>query len=496
MTGAEQDGSVPSPGRQSFITLRPSSVRSMAAPGSVSSRRLLVIGLDGVPPEFLFDRFRTVMPVTSRLVDRGLRARLRTTDPPISVPAWPVMFSGVDPGTLGFYGFRHRAHHSYTDTYVPNSRQMPVPSVFELASAAGRRVGVVGMPMGYPPPVVNGFYISDFLTPSGAPEFTHPPELGRELEASYGRYPFDVVFRSDERKELFRQIVRMTETRFRIAAELLGRERWDLFAVHEIGTDRLHHAYWKYFDETHPDFVPGNPFSHVAEEYDGVVDRGIKSLVDIAGSDTSVLVVSDHGSMAMRGCFCINQWLAEKGYLSLRGPVPTGTPLEKAPVNWDTTTVWSSGGYYARVFFNLRGREARGIVAPGQVPALRQRLEKDLAAIRDPEGSPMGVRVLDPTQTYQEVNGDAPDLMLYFDELRFRSAGTLGHPSLFLRENDTGPDDAVHSFDGVFLWHDPLRSLSATELPAQAIRDVAPTILRYLDIPIPGSIQGKPIALG
>ncbi|MGP8130609.1 MAG: phosphodiesterase, partial [Thermoplasmata archaeon] len=149
-----------------------------------------------------------------------------------------------------------------------------------------------------------------------------------------------------------------------------------------------------------------------------------------------------------------------------------------------------------RVFFNLRGREARGIVAPGQVPALRQRLEKDLAAIRDPEGSPMGVRVLDPTQTYQEVNGDAPDLMLYFDELRFRSAGTLGHPSLFLRENDTGPDDAVHSFDGVFLWHDPLRSLSATELPAQAIRDVAPTILRYLDIPIPGSIQGKPIALG
>ncbi len=468
----------------------------MAGSGSAGPRRLLVVGLDGVPPEFLFDRFRAFMPATSKLVDHGFRAKLRTTDPPISVPAWPVMFSGVDPGTLGFYGFRHRRQHSYTETYVPTSRQMPVPSVFELASTAGRRVGVVGMPMGYPPPTVNGFYISDFLTPSGAPEFTYPPELGPQLEQTYGPYPFDVVFRSSERKELLSQIVRMTETRFRIAAELLGREPWDLFAVHEVGTDRFHHAYWKYFDQNHSDFVPGNPFARVAEEYYAVVDRGIARLLDRVAANTAVLIVSDHGSMAMRGCFCINQWLAERGYLVLKGPVPPGTPLEKAPVDWDRTTVWSSGGYYARIFFNVRGRESRGIVAPGQVPALRRRLEADLATIRDPEGRPMAVRVLDPAQAYRQVTGDAPDLILYFDELSYRSAGTLGHPSLCLRENDTGPDDAVHSFNGVFLWTDAERRGPAVDLADQQIRDVAPTVLRYLGVPIPPHVQGQPIELG
>jgi len=468
----------------------------MVESGSGDPNRLLIIGLDGVPPEFLFDRLRAVMPVTAALVERGTRAHLRTTDPPISVPAWPVMFSGVDPGTLGFYGFRHRAHHSYSETYVPNSRQMPVASVFDLASAAGRRVAVIGMPMGYPPPAVNGLYVSDFLTPTGARDYTHPPELAEELERKYGPYPFDVVFRSHERKELLSKIVKMTETRFRIAADLLARENWDIFAIHEIGTDRLHHAFWKYFDETHPEFVPGNQYARVAEEYYKVVDRGIQGLIERVPPNTSIMVVSDHGSMAMRGCFCFNQWLVDRGYLVLNGPVAPGTPLEKAPVNWDRTTVWGSGGYYARVFFNIRGREARGIVAPGQVPALRARLERELATVTDPEGRSVPVRVLDPVSTYQKVAGDAPDLMLYFDELHFRSAGTLGHPGLFLKENDTGPDDAVHSFDGVFLWVDAGRTRPPMELRRQSIRDVAPTVLRHLGLPIPAYMQGRPIDLG
>ncbi len=458
-------------------------------------RRLLIVGLDGVPPDFLFRRYAAEMPFTSALVRRGARASLRTTDPPISVPAWPVMFTGVDPGTLGFYGFRHRSGSSYTETYVPRADQTPAPTVWELASRAGRRVCAIGVPLGYPPRPVNGIFLSDFLTPPGSHDFTYPPELAAELEARYGPYPFDVVFRSDERVELFDKIVRMTETRFQIAADLLAREPWDLFAVHEIGTDRFHHAYWKYFDEAHRDFVPGNPFAGSARRYYRVVDEGIARLVRAAPPDTTVLVVSDHGSMAMDGCFCVNQWLVEKGYLALQAPVPAGTPLEKAPVAWDRTVVWGSGGYYARIFFNVRGREPQGLVAPGQIPALRKRLEADLATVRDPAGNPLAVRVLDPKTIYHEVRGDAPDLMLYFGDLKWRSAGSLGHPSLFLRENDTGPDDAVHSFDGVFLWSPPAGSGPGVDLPEQSIRDVAPTVLAYLGVPIPDAMQGRPIRL-
>ncbi len=466
----------------------------MASSGS-GARRLLVIGLDGVPSEFLFRRYKHRMPSTARLVDRGVRASLHTTDPPISVPAWPVMFTGVDPGTLGFYGFRHRAAHSYTETYVPTSDQVPVPTVFRLASDAGRRVAVVGMPMGYPPPAVNGVYISDFLTPPGAPEFTFPPELGSELTEKYGPYPFDVVFRSSERQELFEQIVSMTRTRFSIARDLLRREPWDLFAIHEVGTDRLHHAYWKYFDSTHPEFLPGNPFAGVADEYYQVVDEGISSLLDAAGPDVAVMITSDHGSMAMAGCFCVNEWLAQHGYLRLARPVPPGTRIEDAPIDWDRTTIWGSGGYYARIFFNVRGREPRGIVAADQIGPLQERLVAELAQLKGPDGRPMKVQVLDPLQIYEEVRGDAPDLMLYFGDLAWRSAGTLGYHSLFLRENDTGPDDAVHSTDGVFLFFDPRRPGPPVDLPQQSIRDVAPTVLQFLGVERPSWMQGRPIRL-
>jgi predicted AlkP superfamily phosphohydrolase/phosphomutase len=455
-------------------------------------RRLLIIGLDAVPPEMLFDSLLPVMPNVRHLFERGARAPLRSTDPPITVPAWPVMFTGVDPGTLGFYGFRHRRAHSYFDTYVPASTLLPVPTLWQWLSQKGRRVSVIGMPPGYPPPAINGYYISDFLTPGGKTDFTHPLPLKAELEAKFGPYRFDVVFRAHERVQLFQDILAMTRQRFAIADHLYRRERWDVFAIHEIGTDRLHHAYWKYFDRTHPDFVEGNPFQHAAEQYYAELDRMIGTLLESADEHTAVLIASDHGSMRMSGCFCINQWLQERGYLTLRRPAPPGTPIEKADVDWSRTRVWGAGGYYARLFFNLQGREPQGIVRPEELPDLREHLIADLRGLKLPDGRPMKVDVMDPHRIYRSVRGDPPDLMLYFDDLRWRSAGTLGYPSLFLKENDTGPDDAVHGFDGVFLFYDPLNP-RGRDLGPQKILDVTPTLLRWLGEPLPDHVQGRPI---
>ncbi|MCI4345216.1 MAG: alkaline phosphatase family protein [Thermoplasmata archaeon] len=456
-------------------------------------RRLLVLGLDGVPPEFLFERYRDVTPNLTKLLDHALRAPLRTTDPPISVPAWPVMFTGVDPGTLGVYGFRHRKGGSYTEMYLPTSRGLPVPTIWETLSVRGYRVAVVGMPLGYPPPPVNGAYISDFLTPSDSPTFTHPAELRAEIEDRFGPYPFDVVFRSQGRDQLFPQLLAMTRKRFEIARWLYEREPWDVFAVHEIGTDRLNHAYWKYFNRDHPRHEPGNRFEHVDLEYYAALDQCIGSLLELTDERTIVVIASDHGSMSMNGCFCINQWLEAKGYLVLKRPPPApGTPLEKAEVDWKATTAWGEGGYYARIFFNVRGREPSGAVPAGQVVALRRQIARDLATITDPEGRPIGVRILDPREIYATVRGDAPDLIVYLGELRWRSGGTIGHPGLFLQENDIGPDDAVHGVDGVFLLYDPKDPVARTHATIQ-IRDVTPTLLSLLGEPIPRHVQGSPV---
>lgn len=457
-----------------------------------SRRRLIVIGLDSGSPDYLFDRCRKFMPHVDHLLRSAVRADLRTTDPPISVPAWPVMFTGVDPGSLGLYGFRSRKDHSYSTTYGPLSTTIPVPTLWHMLSEGGMRVCVIGMPVGYPPPKVNGIYISDFLTPAGARDFTYPPGLAEEIERKYGPYVFDVTFRAEERDQLYRDIVRMTQVRFAIAEELYLREKWDVFAIHEIGTDRLHHAYTKYFDPAHSSYVAGNRFEHVLEDYYRIVDQGIGRILAHADEATWVCIVSDHGSMPMAGCFCINQFLAKKGYLSL-GPVERpSTPLESAPVDWKRTEAWGAGGYYARIFFNVRGRERDGIVDPKDLPRLRERLLEDLGSITTPDGRPFAVRVLEPNAIYRSVLGDPPDLMVYFDNLRWRSAGSVGHPTDFLLENDIGPDDAVHSIEGVFVLAGPQ---VGREVPVtgQAIVDVTPTLLELMGLPVAPHIQGRPM---
>ena len=104
-------------------------------------------------------------------------------------------------------------------------------------------------------------------------------------------------------------------------------------------------------------------------------------------------------------------------------------------------------------------------------------------------------RVLEPGKTYSQVRGDAPDLMVYFGNLDWRSAGTVGHDSVYLSENDTGPDDSVHSMDGVLVLFDPRRDLGGREAAGARAQDVGATILAMMGVDHdPGDVPGRPIA--
>ena len=92
---------------------------------------------------------------------------------------------------------------------------------------------------------------------------------------------------------------------------------------------------------------------------------------------------------------------------------------------------------------------------------------------------------------YGSALGDKPDLMVYFDDLNWRSAGTLGHESVYLSENDTGPDDSVHSMNGIFLMYDPKKNLGSRTLKNARIEDVAPTLLKMFGIETEAEMDGK-----
>jgi predicted AlkP superfamily phosphohydrolase/phosphomutase len=191
----------------------------------------------------------------------------------------------------------------------------------------------------------------------------------------------------------------------------------------------------------------------------------------------------------MKGAFCINEWLIEKGYLTLKKKPEKVVSLEKVEVDWGKTKAWGWGGYHARIFFNVKRREPQGVIEPENYESLRKQLIEEITAIKGPNGERWDTKVYTPEEIYPKGKGDYPDLTVYFDDLSWRSAGTIGHNKLYLSENDKGPDDAVHSHHGIFILYDPSKKIGK-KIPDITILDVAPTILKIMDISIPSDMEG------
>lgn len=456
------------------------------------NRRVFVMGLDSVPPELLFGELLEHLPNIRRMIEQGLSGPLRSCHPPITVPAWQVLATSKDPGRLGLYGFRHRKGFAYTDGWTASSQALREPAIWDVIARVGKRSCLVGVPPAYPPKPVHDWSVSCFLTPSAADEYTWPPALKNEVEQLVGTYLFDVQFRVEERDRLLKELYEMTQRRFKIIRHLAATKPWDFFMFVEIGFDRLHHAFWKFFDKQHPKHQPGNQYEGVAKDYYSTVDAEIGELLRLL-DDAIVIVASDHGSKGMKGAFCVNDWLVQQGYLTLRQPPDTAVELEQADIDWSRTKAWGWGGYYARIFLNVKGREPQGVIEPADYERVRVELAEALRAVRDPSGAAMQTHVFFPEELYTTCLGDKPDLMVYFDDLCWRSAGTIGHDTLYLSENDTGPDDSVHSMDGIFILYDPQRHWGQ-RVEGLSLLDVAPTVLDLMGVPVPADMQGRSLA--
>ena len=161
-------------------------------------------------------------------------------------------------------------------------------------------------------------------------------------------------------------------------------------------------------------------------------------------------------------------------------------------VDWEHTRAWSTGGYYGRIFMNVVGREPQGIIPIEDYETVRDDLAQQIRAIPDDKGQALDTTVFKPQEIYESVNRIAPDLMVYFGDLHWRCAGTVGYGRHYTLENDTGPDDANHAQEGMFIIHNPQKSGQGQVNPYQ-LMDIAPTVLSLMDIDIPSQMQGRVI---
>ena len=455
-------------------------------------RKVFVVGLDCAEPTLVFERWRDLLPNFRRLMEHGIYGQLTSTIPAITVPAWASMMSSQDPGQLGFYGFRNRADYSYERMSIATSQAVKVDRVWDLLSRAGKKVVVAGVPQTYPVKPVNGCLISSFLTPSTLSQYTYPAELKGEIsQVVDGEYMLDVrQFRTEDKAHLLEQIYAMADQHHKLVMHLMTSKPWDFFMHVDMGVDRIHHGFWKFFDERHPLYEPGNPFENAIRDYYIHLDQQLGERLALLDENTVVLVVSDHGAQPMVGGICFNEWLKQEGYLALEYQPDGIVPLEKCEIDWHKTLAWGSGGYYARLFLNVKGREPEGIIEPADYDRVRDELARRIANMVDPEGQPIGSVAYKPEEIYQTVNNIAPDLIVYMGNLKWRSVGSLGFNRIHTFENDTGPDDANHAQEGLYIHYDP-RLQGQGEGPRQHLMDVAPTILELMGVSAPADMQGR-----
>lgn len=457
--------------------------------------RVLVIGLDSATPQFVFGPDRFDLPNLQGLASRGCWGLLESCHPPITIPAWTSMMSGKDPGTLGVYGFQNRRDHSYAGMTIADSTAVKEPRVWDILSQHGKKVVVLGVPQTYPVTAVNGCMVADFLAPDTSVDYTYPRALKAEIEAARGEYLLDVKdFRTNDKGRLLGQIYALMENRFDVARHLMTTHPWDFFMMVEMGVDRLHHGFWRFSDPEHPKFELGHAYRYAIRDYYRALDERVGEIISLLDEKTAILVVSDHGAKKMAGGICLNQWLINEGFLTMAEPVRGVRRIEDCRIDWSNTTAWGSGGYYGRVFLNVQGREPEGTILRHNYESFRDALVEKIEAMVDHMGHPLGNRAYKPEDLYKKISGVAPDLIVYFGDLNWRSVGAVGFDSLYVFENDTGPDDANHDYHGIFLMDDR-SNRGGDVIKGLQLMDVASTVLDLFGIKPPGDMQGRAVRL-
>lgn len=459
-------------------------------------KKLVILGLDCATPQLVFDAWKDDLPNLKSLMDQGVYGPLRSTDPPITVPAWTAMMSSQDPGQLGFYGFRNRSAYDYEGLYFANSNYVKATRLWNYMSRNRKSSLVFGVPQTYPPKPLNGMMVCSFLTPNKQVQYTWPDDVKAELDqVADGNYMIDVdEFRTNDKDQLLKDIYVMTERRWKAFRHFYKKEDYDFAMVVEMGTDRIHHGYWRFFDKEHRLYEPGTKWENAIHDYYVYLDKEIGETLKLFGKDTMIMVVSDHGARGMHGAICVNEWMRREGYLKMKEEPAKRTKFSMKNVDWSGTRAWGEGGYYSRIFFNVEGREPQGQIPAAEYEKFREEIKAKLEAITDEKGVNIGTKVFKPEDIYKKVNNIAPDLIVYFGDLNWRSAGVVGGGEIHMFENDTGPDDANHDRYGIFICNQPPASFARRD--NFSLYDIAPTALSWFGIPVPAEMIGSSLLKG
>lgn len=509
---------------------------SSSSPTPPPRPRLWILGLDGVPWTLLqpwIDQGH--LPTLARLQVGGAWGGLRSTIQFLTAVAWSSFITGLNPGKHGIFDFSRRIPGSY-DQELTNAARRAGRSLWRILSDAGCRVGVVNVPMTFPPEPVNGFLISGLDTPGLDSAYTYPPELKAEVN--------DVHFIAvstvgKSHAQYLKETLEGVDKRFELLHRTIQREPLDFYMWVVMETDAIQHCSWHLLSD------PSQPNHDAILQVYKRIDQHLAEIIDSLPDDVTLIVMSDHGAGPIVKTVYLDRWLAQHGWLRYkqgadltladRGrhlarivlkqtlylaqrflPVAvkgylkrfTGahaaidTFIEKADYDWAHTKAYATGNL-GNINLNIKGRDPEGVLEPEEVEQAIADITAALYELRDPDtGEQMVAAVMRREEIY---TGDqierAPDLLIRWKDDKYlatkdyegRHDGPIfGSKQKFGRHGAAYALDqtGTHIIEGICIMYGYGVRAGARLHDAQLI-DLAPTVLHLLDVPIPRAMDGR-----
>jgi predicted AlkP superfamily phosphohydrolase/phosphomutase len=525
--------------------------------------KVFVLGLDGATLDLIHPWVSEgKLPTLAKLLSTGAYGQLRSTMPPMTGPAWTTFATGKNPGRHGIYDWVYRHADSY-DVSPTTAHHSQATSLWSLLSRAGKRVCVINVPMTYPPQPVNGVMISGLPAPSKKVTIAYPGHLLEEIEREMGReyilYPDPGQAYSDAGIDAFlKRLYATTDTRLVVLNRLRQREDWDFTMVVFNGTDTVQHAMWKFMDPHHPQYNSSKAvkYGDAIQKYFSYLDGRLAEVVNSLDEDTVLMVMSDHGFGPFHKFIHVNNWLMQRGYLTLKPNVTSrikglmfragfspmkvynmlmrvglgrlkrevvrgsGQGMLKAlflsfdDVDWSRTRAYSLGNI-GQIYLNVKGREPNGCVEPGEAyEQLRHELIAELEELRDPAtGEQVVEHIYKREQVYSGPNVQrGADILFIPTRMEYFGFGEYEFGASEVIEPVVRGISGTHRMNGTLMLYgspvlpgqklgydqlepiEPDRNTAEGRIPQPALTDLAPTILYLMGVPVPDDMDGRVLA--